>query len=382
MSAASSPQSFSVVLPTVNRGELFRSALESLIPQLELGDELIISINGPEQPVMLVLEDYIERLPKGCLRIVRPREQLTIYRHWNFALSHATKEWVVFLHDDEIVHAGLLARARREIAADSGISLITGGTMMADAREGLTAYPCNEIHANKLHEGRVWIEAAAKRLDLHYSISCYIFKRLPSYPYFENETRVADWLLMLDAAAGGKVLEADLFFSTHLLHSSNQSWVDYLTPGQIPFWRGLETLNRRHGLHLDAWVAHSRGATCMGYLRNALLAALPAHDKEGFELCLNLASEADPASLGPRALRAVLWNRAGFRVTAALAALLRKAIRTNRGKKRSAAAMSGVIISEIAARLNCSPDFVRTWLERARGFNASSPVRANGVGVS
>lgn len=276
----------SIIIPTVDRGSLFRSPLESVIPQLCTGDELIISINGPREPVESVLEDFREQLVGIELRLIGPAKKLNIYQHWSFAISHASHKECVFVHDDEIYHAGLLAIAREEFQADPETTLVTGGHIRVIA-PSMDCYRTIQFEKREEFPKGTWIKAQKNVVFPKYGCTAYIVRLQESYPFFDENTRVSDALLMYTQSMAGKVVQRPEFFGTRLLHAENTSHTDYLEPGHRPYWQGLAELSQKFDSEtLEQAMEEARKAAPALYSNNALSAALPRGDQEGFQECL------------------------------------------------------------------------------------------------
>lgn len=308
----------SIIIPTVDRGSLFRSPLESVIPQLRAGDELIISINGPREPVERVLEDFRDQLAGIDLRLIGPEKKLNIYQHWSFAISHASHKECVFVHDDEIYHTGLLAIAREEFAADPNTTLVTGGHIRVIA-PGMDCYRTIQFDKREEFPKGEWIHAQKDVVFPKYGCTAYVVRLQESYPFFDENTRVSDALLMYTQSMAGKVVQRPEFFGTRLLHAENTSHTDYLEPGHRPYWQGLAELSQKFdSAALEQAKKDARKAAPSLYSQNAMNAALPRGDRAGFEECLKQIEHAGGEARGTLKVLAPLpllwvWGPALFR---------------------------------------------------------------------
>ncbi|MGJ8723016.1 MAG: glycosyltransferase family A protein [Roseibacillus sp.] len=304
-------QPLSIIIPTVNRGELFRSPLESVVSQLEEGDELIISINGPREPVLKVLEDFEQELAGVELKLVWPESKLNIYQHWNFVIRQAKHRECVFVHDDEIYHSRLLAIAREEFLADQETTLVTGGHIRVIAPQ-MKCFRTIAFTEREEFPKAEWVEAQKNAVFPKYGCTAYIFRRqLDGYSFFEQNTRVSDALLMYSQSMSGKVVQRPEFFGTRLLHAENTSHTDYLEPGHRAYWEGLAELARESDCESLVRAAQEAKESAAGlYSKNALHAALPRGDRQGFEECLRqikLAGGAPTSSLKILSRLPLLW---------------------------------------------------------------------------
>jgi len=110
--AGSARPSFSIVVPTRNRGALLAHALSSVEDQTDRDFELIVSDNCSTDGTAEVIAG-VEREQK--VTVVRPPQALPMADHWNFALSHASGDWVLLLGDDDYFSRDLLSTLRSVI---------------------------------------------------------------------------------------------------------------------------------------------------------------------------------------------------------------------------------------------------------------------------
>src|SRR5471032_1417237 len=97
---------FSILLP-VTRDELVGFSLRTILEQDFADFEIILSHNvAPGAPALQSLPDD----PRICY--VRPASYLAIHDSWEFALSHARGEWILFLGDDDGFLPGMLSLLR------------------------------------------------------------------------------------------------------------------------------------------------------------------------------------------------------------------------------------------------------------------------------
>lgn len=99
----------SVLIPTKNRLEYLRYAVESVRRQ-EFDDwEAIVADNRSEQDV----EGFVRGLGDERVRYVRTDRPLPVTENWNFALSHSTGDYVLMLGDDDALLRGHLGTVER-----------------------------------------------------------------------------------------------------------------------------------------------------------------------------------------------------------------------------------------------------------------------------
>ncbi len=99
---------FSVLLPTRNRLELLKYAVETVRRQDDEGWEIVVSDNASEQDVA----GYVRALGDPRVRYVRTDRSLPVTDNWNRALEHSTGDYLLMLGDDDGLLKGCLRRAR------------------------------------------------------------------------------------------------------------------------------------------------------------------------------------------------------------------------------------------------------------------------------
>lgn len=358
----------SVILPTVNRGELFRSPLESLLPQLKYGDELIVSINGPREPVETIISDYRSHVGYSSIRVISPPQKLEIYKHWSYAISESLNRWIVFIHDDEIYNMNMLSRIRDYIGRMPDLSLISAGTLNVEhSKLGTNVWKKNSFEKERVVNGKEWIAEHCENKKVNYGSTCYIFNRdFFDSSYMERETRVSDILLMLSQASYGQVLEVPEYWGSHLLHGTNQSWVDYLTPDHLPYWEGVQYLaDKADDSCLRKMALEARSKAYGTYIRNALFAALPRNDRRAYLECIKHAIGANGRSFVPKLLKFPAKSRVTFFILSQLMRLI-KIIRPSRTHFSNNARCEVLNLASVPDFLGVSPESWKKFLKRAQ----------------
>ena len=102
---------FSVLLPTRNRLELLRYAIETVRRQ-DYGDwEIIVSDNASEEDVA----GHVRSLGDARIRYYRTESFVPVTDNWNNALQKSTGDYVVMLGDDDCLMKGYFSTLRRII---------------------------------------------------------------------------------------------------------------------------------------------------------------------------------------------------------------------------------------------------------------------------
>ncbi|WP_298199950.1 glycosyltransferase family 2 protein [Desulfosporosinus sp.] len=94
----------SVVIPTRTRAETLGATLRSAVEQ-DFGDyEIIVCDNNSEDNT----REVIESLGSNKIRYFNTGKRLSMCDNWEFALSHAEGEYIIFIGDDDAIIPGAL----------------------------------------------------------------------------------------------------------------------------------------------------------------------------------------------------------------------------------------------------------------------------------
>lgn len=98
----------SIVVPTRNRCEFLKYCLESCLVTDDAGIEVVVSDNNSVDDTRAVVAAFDD----DRLKYVNPGHDLSMRQNFEFALSHATGDYVIFIGDDDGVLANGLATVR------------------------------------------------------------------------------------------------------------------------------------------------------------------------------------------------------------------------------------------------------------------------------
>lgn len=115
---------FSIVIPTKNRSELLKDAIQSVLWQNFTDFELIVSDNFNEQVTQEVIADFSNH-PK--FRFVRTEHELNMIDHWEFATKHALGKYVLVLADRKVLYQNALKKIAKTIKKFPDINAFSFG---------------------------------------------------------------------------------------------------------------------------------------------------------------------------------------------------------------------------------------------------------------
>lgn len=104
---------FSILLPTRNRLELLRLAIESVRMQDHADWEILISDNASDVDIA----EHVDTLRDRRIKTRRFSELVPVTDNWNAALEIATGDYIIMLGDDDVLVPGGLSRMRQTIEA-------------------------------------------------------------------------------------------------------------------------------------------------------------------------------------------------------------------------------------------------------------------------
>jgi glycosyltransferase involved in cell wall biosynthesis len=117
------PPKYSVLLPTKNRLELLKGAIETVALQ-SFGDwEIIVSDNCSTDDVI----GYVSRLCDPRIKVSRSEVPLSVTDNWNRAINRASGDYIVMLGDDDGLAPNYFSRMNSLIAEFADPDLIYMG---------------------------------------------------------------------------------------------------------------------------------------------------------------------------------------------------------------------------------------------------------------
>ena len=99
----------SILLPTLNRLEFLREAIETVRRQDDGGWEIVVADNASQEDVA----GYVDGLRDDRIRVHRSDGFLPVTENWNAALRHSSGDYVLMLGDDDGLLPGYVSNWRR-----------------------------------------------------------------------------------------------------------------------------------------------------------------------------------------------------------------------------------------------------------------------------
>jgi len=113
-----------VGIPTHNRAQGLKRALESVLDQTERDLEVIISDDASSDETSVVVGQLAQR--DARVRYIRREAPLGLTENFNFLLAHASGRYVMLLADDDYIDPNYIARCRAELDRDAELGIVAG----------------------------------------------------------------------------------------------------------------------------------------------------------------------------------------------------------------------------------------------------------------
>lgn len=107
---------FTIAIPTYNRCETLKEAIDSVLAQeTDEHYEVIIVENVDDFDTKTEAQEMLEREYRGRLTYYKNRENLGMFGNWNRCLTLAQGEWVCLLHSDDMVTPNYIQEIKKII---------------------------------------------------------------------------------------------------------------------------------------------------------------------------------------------------------------------------------------------------------------------------
>jgi len=157
------PVKYSIIVPCYNGCDYIQHCINSIIQQSYDDYEVIVSDDHSDDGTKQYLQ-FISSDPK--IRFVETCERLSMTEHWEWALSHAKGEWLIFVGQDDALQSYFfeLADKLTKIATAEGIRAIAserayffwGGceSTYGDVAVSYRAHPTTKIHTSAVEAAK------------------------------------------------------------------------------------------------------------------------------------------------------------------------------------------------------------------------------------
>ena len=235
---------FSIVIPTRNRAEYLPFAVDSVLSVKRTDIELIISNNYSVDGTA----SYLAGLSDPRLKVIMPAMELPMSKHYEYAISHATGEWVTILGDDDAIMPYLFEQLDYFSEIYPDISIISS------ERAYYFWEGCEDLHGNLVvsYESNDKVELRSTQRDLFAALmglrSCFNLPQIYSSCIAKRSI-----VEKIKADSGGYFFYSiipDMYSVIALSLMEGK----YLRVGKPLFWTGTsnKSMSRSDRIYLDS----------------------------------------------------------------------------------------------------------------------------------
>lgn len=146
---------FSVVIPTCNGSKYVAQAIESVLRQTRLADEIIVSDDGSKDDTLAVCKEY--------------GDSLTVYANengpsgfvngWNRAIDFASGDFIAILHQDDLLAPTFLEEMEKAVDSHPGIGHFFAPCNYINGKGEIIYSPDYCDNTMKQYTGRQYVKA-------------------------------------------------------------------------------------------------------------------------------------------------------------------------------------------------------------------------------
>jgi len=151
------PSSVSIIVPTYNRASLVTQAVDSLLAQTRVPDEIIVVNDGSKDDTEKVLQKY-----QRPVKVIK-RENGGLSAARNTGLKNATGDLIAFLDDDDTLTPNSIELRASYLEAHPEIDVVYGDIFITDL-EGNPQYLFSSKPSAKMPSGDVFAEIICSNL--------------------------------------------------------------------------------------------------------------------------------------------------------------------------------------------------------------------------
>lgn len=107
----------SIVIPTYNGSEFVKSAIESAVSQTRPADEIIVSDDNSTDETLCICRQFGDKISL----FINHSGPSGFVNGWNWAIQHATGDYIAILHQDDTLSPRFLEEAEKALASNSDV---------------------------------------------------------------------------------------------------------------------------------------------------------------------------------------------------------------------------------------------------------------------
>ncbi|MDL2263820.1 glycosyltransferase family 2 protein [Synergistaceae bacterium OttesenSCG-928-I11] len=125
-----------VYICTYNRADLLCEAISSVLAQTYRDFKIVVLNNASEDRTLEAIATFND--PR--LSCITHEKNIGVLANWNFALDHATSEYFVILHDDDLMFPWMLEEEERFLETHKKVSFIGSMPLLSHGRIKIPDY--------------------------------------------------------------------------------------------------------------------------------------------------------------------------------------------------------------------------------------------------
>lgn len=245
----------SILIPTYNRAQYLRGAIESALAQTYVHLEVLVLDDCSPDNTPAVVAEY---MGDPRVQYVRHEKNLGITGNWKFGIEKATGEYFCLLHDDDTLGPDCVSRLAEPLAEDDELILSFCGHWLMNAEGQRLAEETdkNDQHFKRdtLATGKLKNFAKTALLDLSIPVGSALFRRSKVTPEFitpEAKGAIDIWLLYQCVRTGYGAYYIPERLMNYRLHGAgmSHSMPQYMLEGHLFRHRSILADTKMTSLH-------------------------------------------------------------------------------------------------------------------------------------
>lgn len=210
----------SVGIPTYNRFDMLRRAVESVLMQDYPSVELIISDNASTDGTQAWCEDLCQR--DNRVRYIRQRSNVGLVANYNQVFSHARGDYYMAFADDDWLDGSYISQCIQRLRARPDLVLVCGKWRWFEGQEFVRE---GDILSLLQESGRERVLTLYKKMDVNTFFHGVVRRDLVArIPPLRNTTG-ADWPYAASLAFVGKIETSEETAINKSLGGASATWV-------------------------------------------------------------------------------------------------------------------------------------------------------------
>lgn len=146
---------FSIVIPTYNGEKFVEQAIQSVLQQSRLADEIIISDDNSQDSTLAICQKYVGRIKISC----NPNGPSGFVNGWNNGIAHAQGDYISILHQDDLLAPTFLEEIEKAINCYPDVKHLFVPCNYIDANNKIIREPDYCTEEIKRYTGKEYVDA-------------------------------------------------------------------------------------------------------------------------------------------------------------------------------------------------------------------------------